>query len=81
MKQVSLSGKKIKTADPEWVNMPEFIQEKQEELKIVVRFRNEEDLAEFAELIGQKLNPKTKSIWYPYKSHWGNTIMRWVDEP
>ena len=65
----------------EWKNMPEFVQEKQKEIRIVIRFRNEEDLAEFAKLIDQKLTLKTKSIRYPYKSHWGVTRCKWIDEP
>ena len=66
----------------EWKNMPEFVQEKIEpHAKIVVRFENEADLNEFAELIDQKLTSKTKSIWYPFKSHWGVTKWRWIDEP
>ena len=57
----------------EWCGMPEFIQEKKEPYsKIIVRFDNEEALQNFANLIGQKLNKKTKSIWHPYKSHFGN---------
>ena len=81
--QTNLSGKKEKYANDEWKDMPEFIQENTEESfsKIVVRFRTEEDLQKFAELIGQKLTGKTKSIWYPYKSHWSESIMRWIDEP
>tara|TARA_R110000803_G_scaffold148996_1_gene214421 strand:- start:620 stop:877 length:258 start_codon:yes stop_codon:yes gene_type:complete len=56
----------------EWVGMPEFIQEKKEPFsKIIIRFDTEDDLKEFAKLIGQKLTPKTKSIWHPFKSHWG----------
>lgn len=43
--------------------MPEFKQEKKEPYsKIIVRFDNEEDLQEFAEMIGQKLTNKTKTI-------------------
>ena len=50
----------------EWLNMPEFIQEKQlPHSAIIVRFENEEDLQEFATLIKQKLTNKTKSIWHP----------------
>ena len=63
----------------EWKNMPEFVQEKKNEIRIVVRFRNEEDLNTFAKLIDQKLTLKTKSIWYPYKSHWGETRWKWID--
>jgi hypothetical protein len=65
----------------EWQNMPEFVQEKQEcYAKIIIRFDNEHDLQEFAKLINQKLTKKTKSIWHPFKSHWGATKKIWVDE-
>ena len=56
-----------------WKGMPEFIQHKKEPFsKIIVRFETESDLIDFAERIGQKLTRKTKSIWHPFKSHWGN---------
>jgi hypothetical protein len=65
----------------EWDNMPEFVQEKKEPFsKITIRFETEKDLNEFAQLIGQKLTPKTKSIWHPYKPHRHGKIIRWVDE-
>ena len=49
--------------DEEWVDMPEFVQEKQEPYaKIIVRFDSEEDLQEFSKLIGQPLTNKTKSF-------------------
>jgi hypothetical protein len=61
--------------------MPEFVQEKQEPFaKIIVRFDNAEALQDFADKIGQKLTPKTKSIWHPFKSHWGNGRKRWKHE-
>ena len=64
-----------------WRGMPEFIQEKQEPFsKIIIRFETENDLKEFAELIGQKLSPKTKSIWHPFKSHWGAPKKTYKDE-
>lgn len=67
--------------EDEWVGMPEFVQEKKEPFtKITIRFETEEDLKAFAKLIDQNLTPKTKSIWFPFKSHWGKTINRWVDE-
>lgn len=64
-----------------WLAMPEFVQTKQAEefAKIVVRFKDQESLDDFARLIGQKLTPKTKSIWHPFKSHWGGGRKRWVD--
>jgi hypothetical protein len=57
---------------PEWVGMPEFVQEKKQVFKeVVVRFETEEDFIDFQKLINQKMTLKTKSIWHPFKSHWG----------
>jgi hypothetical protein len=65
----------------EWKNMPEFVQEKQEPFaKIIVRFDSAEALEEFSKLIGQKLTPKTKSIWHPQLVRGLNASKRWVDE-
>lgn len=78
MKQVDTSWKE------HWKSMPEFEQEKQEPFsKIIVRFETEEDLQEFARLIGQALTPKTKSIWHPYRPHGNGTLQvtRYIDEP
>jgi hypothetical protein len=64
-----------------WVGMPEFKQEKVEPYaKIIVRFDSEDDLQEFAKLIDQKLTNKTKSIWHPFKSHWGREKVEWVSK-
>lgn len=53
-------------AEEHWHDMPEFVQEKERPFsKIIVRFETEEDLKDFSERIGQKLTPKTKSIWHP----------------
>lgn len=66
----------------EWKGMPEFVQEKKSaHAQIIFRFKNEEDLQEFARLIGQKLTKKTKSAWYPFKSHFGMEKKIWIDEP
>jgi hypothetical protein len=65
----------------EWTGMPEFIQEKKEPFaKIIFRFDSERDLSDFSKLIGQKLTKKTKSAWFPFKSHWGGIKKIWVDE-
>lgn len=76
MKQTRLIKK-----DTEWKDMPEFYQEKQKSYhKIIVRFDSEDDINDFSELIGQKVTCKTKSIWYPFKSHWNDSVWRWIDE-
>lgn len=51
----------------EWLGMPEFIQEKSDKpfTQITIRFKNQEDLKEFSNLINQNLTKKTKSIWFP----------------
>ena len=66
-----------------WTGMPAFHQEKQRpyaELK--VRFESQADLEDFCRRIAQKVTPKTKSIWHPFKSHFGDgpTTKVWVDE-
>lgn len=62
-----------------WEGMPEFEQEKKEpHAKIVFRFESEEDLQEFASLIGQKLTAKTKSSWHPFKPHRRAVKKVWV---
>lgn len=65
----------------EWLDMPEFVQEKKEPYsKIIVRFNSEEDLQEFAKLIGQKLTNKTKSIWHPKLIRGINSNKRYTNE-
>ena len=65
----------------EWKGMPEFVQDKQKPFsQIIVRFRSQQDLDEFSEMIGQKLTPKTKSIWHPKLVRGVNAAKRWVDE-
>jgi hypothetical protein len=62
----------------EWHDMPEFVQEKDEPFAMVrVRFRTQEDMENFAELIGQKMTPKTKSIWHPALERSNKQLLRW----
>jgi hypothetical protein len=35
-------------------------------------------LEEAMDLLGQKITDKTKSLWYPFKSHWGGIKHKWV---
>jgi hypothetical protein len=66
-----------------WRDMPEFVQEKNGEYsKIILRFACKKDLEDFSQLVGQKLTSKTKSIWFPFRSHWGGAAskMKYVDE-
>jgi hypothetical protein len=66
----------------EWQGMPEFIQEDKQPIQtIVVSFETKEDVQDFANLIGQKLTYKTKSIWFPQKSRDIVNNKIYVDEP
>ena len=68
-------------AKQEWKDMPEFVQTKQKPYSsIIIRFATKEDLTAFSELIEQKLTNRTKSIWYPFRSHWGNNNETYGDE-
>ena len=67
----------------EWAGMPRFASDKLVAYaELIVRFRNAADLQAFADLIGQPLTRKTKSIWIPPLA-WGEQISRtekYVDE-
>ena len=65
-----------------WDDMPEFDQpEKGQYALIRVRFRNEEDLREFAEKIDQtNITTKTKAIWYTPLEKNSATVLKWVED-
>jgi hypothetical protein len=66
---------------PEWVGMPEFVQEKQEPYaKIILRVRNKEDLELLSKLLEQPFTSKTKSAWFPAIVRGINSNKRYVDE-
>jgi hypothetical protein len=66
---------------PEWVGMPEFVQEKQEPYaKIILRVRNKEDLELLSKLLEQSFTSKTKSAWFPAIVRGINSNKRYVDE-
>lgn len=50
----------------EWRGMPDFEHEDLTSYRrIVVHFKTEEDIAEFAKRIDQKVGDKTRSLWFP----------------
>jgi hypothetical protein len=65
----------------DWDGMPEFIQEDEHPFKVLtIRFDKEEHYLEFAKLIEQNLSEKTKSIWFPSRDRFRNTLLRWMDQ-
>jgi hypothetical protein len=62
-----------------WLGMPEFQQTKQRPYaQIIVRVENAEQLAELSSRLEQTFTPKTKSAWFPFKSHWGAEKKVWM---
>jgi len=67
--------------EKEWQGMPEFKQEAlTAEKSIVVHFASLDVLPEFANLIGQTITEKTRSIWYPKKEHENLKAIKVEDE-
>ena len=49
-----------------WQGMPEFEQEDlMPKSSLIVHFESDEDREHFAQLVQQRITPKTRSIWYP----------------
>jgi len=66
MKQLGLFDKENSEWQNEWKDMPEFIQEDlTSHRKLIIHFRNDDDVKTFADLIGQKISRKQPSLWYP----------------
>ena len=77
-----MSGQEDEQTPYDWDGMPEFNQPEAEAWKVLkVRFRNEEDLREFAEKIGQtNITLKTKGIWFPPADKFAKSLVRYMDE-
>jgi len=66
----------------EWQGMPEFFQEDLTPYRVLnLRFRNEEDVQEFAKLVEQVITPKQKALWFPFAEFRRASHLRYVDEP
>jgi len=64
-----------------WKGMPEFEQNENKTYKtIYVHFRTKKDYEEFANMIGQNLTEKTKSIWHPALDRFANSLLRWIED-
>jgi hypothetical protein len=65
----------------EWKDMPEYVQEDLTPYRVLnVRFRNDEDVAIFEALMGQKITPKQKTLWFPFAEPRRASLYRYVDE-
>ena len=61
-----LSGGGENDPEAEWQGMPEFHQtDKTAYRQIIVNFKDDAAVDDFAERLGQSLTPKTRSLWHP----------------
>lgn len=58
-------------------NYKEFISRGAREIDSNFIFRDREELAQIS---NQKITEKTKSIWYPFKSHWGGVKEKYISD-
>lgn len=66
----------------EWVGMPEFVQDNLEGVrKLVIHFKTDEDVIRFAKLIGQKITPKQRALWFPPIPNRRYADKRYIDNP
>lgn len=66
----------------EWQGMPEFVMEDHSPHRTInIHFRNDEDVAAFAKLIGQRISPKQKAAWYPEAKPRRYADKIYADEP
>ena len=76
--QITLFDSDFTIAEVEWQDMPEFVQKQQKPFaKMTVSFRCQEDLDDFAKRIGQKLTPRSDSIWHPELERGIHSRKRW----
>jgi hypothetical protein len=76
-----MTSEKDQTPQKHWLGMPDFQQKKlRPYAQIIVRVENAEQLAELSRRLEQPFTPKTKSAWFPFKSHWGAEKKVWVSD-
>jgi len=57
------------TNDPnaEWKGMPEFKNDAKGFAQVIVHFKTQKDMEDFARIMAQSVTEKTRYIWYPFK--------------
>ena len=77
-----VTKKMIEEWEQEWQDMPEFSQDDLEPFKTIkVNFKTPEDMEKFSKLIGQKITPKTRGVWYPFPEKENKGIPKvYIDE-
>jgi hypothetical protein len=64
-----------------WRGMPEFLnRDLSAQQQLIINFRSQEDVQEFARLIGQRIGPRQQPIWYPAADIVHEIDWRYADE-
>lgn len=67
--------------DKKWAGMPEYVQEDLTPYRtIYMHFSCQEDVDSFQQLVGQKVSPLTKYLWYPKQKIIQVEDMRWFSK-
>lgn len=64
-------------AEDEWKEMPEFDGTPRSFARVTVLFTCAEDIARFAELVGQPVTKETVSLWFPHKERVDMSTEQW----
>jgi len=71
----------VNNSEDEWQGMPECEADNQKAFRdIVIHFRNDGDVAQFARLLKQPVSPKAKYLWFPENEIDRVADKRWVSE-
>ena len=71
----------LKDGKKEWVDMPEFVQDKQIPYQtLIIYFESKKSIKKFSKRISRKISPQIKSIWFPGKIR-RFMNKRYIDEP
>lgn len=76
--QVILSASEKFDPNVEWKGMPEYNSEDKAGRIIAVHFPTDEDVQKFAKMIGQKITPKTRYVWFPPQPSGASPNLKYV---
>lgn len=65
MRKINMSDNNVEEKKKDRYHNPDEIKFKKKDRSVIVRFRNEKDMADFVEKTGIEINPKIKTLKYP----------------
>ena len=65
MRKINMLDNNVEEKKKDRYHNPDEIKFKKKDRSVIVRFRNEKDMADFVEKTGIEINPKIKTLKYP----------------